>query len=297
MIITKVYETTITVENPILFSSRYTNIIAYIKNEFEGKCFKSSLILSIREIIKCSDCVISQNDMFARGSVDVCFKASALIYSPGEIIHNCKIVKKESGMIFAINENCNIYILQLSAHKLAQSYKLGQYISIIVKGSLYSTFKSEISINGDPFLHSSFDVERVFSCSGTPDKSVITLIIKNIEKENIKLSKISDKKRLSQISDVVESYSKIPKNRSEDITRLIKSNAKYLRVYTNGGYEILKTAVGETLLQTATFVYSLILMEILRKKQTICELCEIYSSEEKFDNHSNVWLSITKSKL
>ena len=150
MIIKKEIEVGIDIQDPINFYSN-DNIEYYIKSKYEKRCFKGCYIITVDKILLQSDCVISQESNDGSATLNVLFSATVLVYSEGEILSNCTVVRidKKSGIIIC---ETDIAYIMLRRTNIFESLKLKQIISVFVGKSKYAPGSDKIAINGIPFL-------------------------------------------------------------------------------------------------------------------------------------------------
>ena len=110
MIITKIFETGITIDDPfIMYSNNVDNeIMNLLRKYFVNVCYKSCYVLEIIRIIKRSRLeahIDTSGDMF----VCVVFEAKVIVYQPNEIIADATIVNKDSsGGVQCTTDKCAI---------------------------------------------------------------------------------------------------------------------------------------------------------------------------------------------
>jgi len=122
-----------------------------LQETYQNKCFKSSYILEIKNIIKISDVSISAYHLDVRGEVWVTFTAEVIRYSENDLIADCKISKKIRNRVFAETKYGNVILLN---HELLKLIKEDEHIPIIVKRARYETLRNNISIFAIPFTPS-----------------------------------------------------------------------------------------------------------------------------------------------
>ncbi|MCK4967653.1 MAG: hypothetical protein KAS12_01245 [Candidatus Aenigmarchaeota archaeon] len=296
MFIQKIYEVNLAIEDPILFMSKESNLIFLLKNKFEGKCFKSSLILEICKIIKQSECMITQNDMSASGIISVQFEAMAMIYEKGEVINDCKFVINDDLAMILSGKKCTIF---MNNTPMTESYKIGQKISIIVNWSRYETNKGLISISGVPYLHNMFGNERYMKCVGDLSEEAIEAVMERYMNVKVKFDKIKTDKHFEHFEKLTDSY-KTQQAKELDPKVLLSKSPEYVKLFVNGGFAILQTKEVKDVKfieDTKTSVYGIIIDALVRKMEVIIGMCETYSEDDDIIKHENIWRSIEKSKL
>ena len=150
MIITKILETQLDIIKPSdIFSPDINNVILrLLKEKYEGKCYKSCLILKITQIIRASNIYMSYN-LDGSAFISVLFEVKGLIYQKGEIITDAVIVNKDSnGTVQCQTQYASIHLRQ---DKVLNIFKNNQRIPLIVHKVRYILNQNNISILGKPF--------------------------------------------------------------------------------------------------------------------------------------------------
>ena len=126
MIIKKVLETTIDITDPNdIYNPNIQNLcIKYLEIKYLKKCYMSCLITKITKILRNSSRYMS-NELHGYAKINVEFEIEGTIYTKGEVITNCKIIKIENtGYIHCISEYAGIQIRP--DPKFVNIYKEGQ---------------------------------------------------------------------------------------------------------------------------------------------------------------------------
>lgn len=291
MIISKVFEIAITVDDPIGFMSREQNLIEYIKREYEEKCYKSTYIINIIEIIRQSDCTISQINMDASGNINVSFIAECLVYESGEIVTGCKIttIRRDIGKIYCSGPKC---IAAIKIHKLAESYTVGQEIAIIVEDTMYTPYQDTIVVIANPFLYTLLPKGMIFKTIGTiEDKEKIASLSSELQilKETAK-----EKPRYDYFNKLLEPYKNVPKDRNMD--PFVKAPT-YVKTFVGFGYKLMTSCKDDVMEQSVEYVYRRVLLDLIQREKLLNYLCDNFADETEFNKQDNIWISIEKSRL
>ena len=146
MIIEKRFITSVVLTNPKdIYSSNINKIIIQeLKKRFEKKTYKSSFILEILKINRRS-LIRRGNDLNSHAYIDVDFLAKSLIYDIGEIIANCRIIRRaEYGAYYCSSDYAKI---ELKFDKfLSILYNNTKFIPIKVIKTKYDFLDKEIKI-------------------------------------------------------------------------------------------------------------------------------------------------------
>ncbi len=131
-----------------IFCKNYDDmLLTKLRNKFSKICYKSCFILDVKKIIDRSRIRCKNKVLDGSMYIDVVFLADVLIYETHEVIHNCKILKIDNGIIHAKAENV---ALQIKNNKNIEIFKVDQNIPVIVMSQGYNPFLSEISILAIP---------------------------------------------------------------------------------------------------------------------------------------------------
>lgn len=159
MIIQKSLETRLDLYDPedILDPDLKGVCMKHLTKKFAGKCYKSCLIIKINKILRHSQRYMS-DDLTGSAYITVNFEVDGIVYSRGEIINGCNIVKIEAdGRIHAKSKYAGIQIRQDSS--LMSIYKEGQTVPFITRRVLYNPAQSAISVEALPFTPSFPELE------------------------------------------------------------------------------------------------------------------------------------------
>lgn len=152
MIIQKVLETTIDITdaNDIFNPDLNSLCIKYLELKYLNKCYMSCLIIKINKIIRNSSRFMS-NELHGYAKINVEFEVNGIIYTKGEVIPNCRIIKIENnGYMHCSSEYAGIQIRPDS--KVVNIYKEGQIVPFIVKRVMYNPSQSSISVEASLFI-------------------------------------------------------------------------------------------------------------------------------------------------
>ena len=153
MLITKKITTSVDLLTPdAIFDPNIEKvIITLLTKRYVGKCFKSMLITAILKIINLSTIKMVSNRLDGGAFVDVTIEVEGIVYSKGEVLHNCKIIEITDMDITAEHKTAGIKIQKDLTSSLFKLLTVGQVIPIIVGMSRYIIDQSSISIIGIPY--------------------------------------------------------------------------------------------------------------------------------------------------
>jgi len=165
MIVTKQIAVGVDIDNVFTLYASDT-LLQILKNKYEHKCFKSSWIIEVVNVVKTGNCNINQFGKPGCGTIHVVFSARAIVFVPDEVLLDCKVNTKTSdGSIICSTDNCNILIKK---HKSLESITPGQIIMVRVGAAIYRINADKVSVNGLPFTHLP-DVWYKISTDGVTD--------------------------------------------------------------------------------------------------------------------------------
>ena len=193
MIINKNLECVLTIQDTnILFSKSINNkILNRLKQKYNNKCYLSCFIIDVKKIVRRSFINCNEN-LDSDFNINIQFEAEVLIYQKNDIIHDCKIIKKESnGIIHGKSKYCGI---QLNIQQNLSIYDSGDTIPVIVKMLRYNINQSEISVLATPFIPLKYDIIIYNTINNLTDIGYKKLLelnnsVKNLDDKINKLNK------------------------------------------------------------------------------------------------------------
>lgn len=118
-----------------------------LKTKYEGRCFKSSYIIEILEIVHYSEVEISTDHQDCIGLLYVTFNALAEIYVPGNIIPVCKLeVRRSNGEFIGSSDNAGIQIVQTENERILPAFKVGDKFPVQVRDVTYNTGQKQMTV-------------------------------------------------------------------------------------------------------------------------------------------------------
>ena len=199
MKIVKLYEVKLNISAVELYQGLLDDsfLLNKVRHLYEGKCLFSSLILTIRGIPKKSGfyCSKSRND--GSTDIDLCFEAESLVYQKGDIIVGCEIKHIDrSGQIICSAPHA---IIQLERDRRIQGLGMGKTIPVMVERAGYSIGKSQITVTGIPYFHSSdfilYQVKNIDNAQIPGDDIMVLQKLADNIKAEVDLVKILDTKQ------------------------------------------------------------------------------------------------------
>lgn len=328
MKIIKIYETVINISAAEMYKGIDMILMSRLKQRFENKCEKNSLVINIQSIVRRSCCRLAKSRLDGSGDVDVQFKAESIIYNDNDILTNCEIQKIERGN--KIICKYDRAVISVDGSRGLYSLKPGQKITIKISSVSYPQGKDKITINGAPYISSiKFNL---YSASINLDitSENIELLKQKIQEidDEYKLYESSDKKSIKFFNDIYYPYNQnfidFKKNFKNtkidlvdiyDLTKKLIISKKFepnLILFRHTiidkstplvfkiNEEDLKSGITDTLLdknsynitfirEDVTFVLLALLNDYLSHIKTIREMTEIYITEQDIESHSNIW--------
>ena len=304
MYIHKLIEIGIDIENPIpFFADPNNNLLRYLKEIYEKKCFRSCFIIEVLRIIKQSEPIIDQEQDHCFAKINIQFEVSAIVYILGDIINGCTVINKDkTGSILCISKYACI---GLKAHKYFQGVQLNQLISVVVGDANYHPGSSQISIKGLPLLFTDPIIYYIDPSKFTSEQkeSIDDIILSITNEENLKGDiperawqffddrLYSYREKMEQPKNVVEMsifklsvagwFSRDPKIRLSKPIMYYYKDPPDKPVSTTDSFES----------------YLAILNNYHNIIRTIREMTEIYNTEELMQSHNNIWRIFDKFKL
>lgn len=324
MIYKKVFNKSITISDVNnIYNPNINNLLLDIlKDTFENKCYKSCFILKVNNIINRSDINFNNKDLEASVNVSVQFEADILYYDMYDIITNVSITAITDHKIICQHKNASIFIQYENKLK---SYKENQIIPIKVGICKYYLGENKVSINAFPFIPLKAEIENevyynIPKLSNEDieelNKSSIINDIRLAEDEMLDIKK-KQNNRWDYFNDLLYPFKtekKKNKNISEidllDFGKLDKdnniiavlpqyniTNKKLLLVSNN---KIMQKKIGDIdnpIDQNPITILSTILIKYYKHIKTINELSIIYHSDDKFNEHINIFDTYRTNKI
>lgn len=158
MIITKILETTIDLFSP---DDIYTvDVPTMLKNKLSeryiNKCFSSTLILEVLEVVRYSDVIMVDNRLDGAAYINVQFKIKGIIYSEGEVLQGCKVVNVASSGIIVSHVHALGLMSPDPTKKAISVIKKDQVVPVIISDVRYNVGKSQATITCKPYTPQTF---------------------------------------------------------------------------------------------------------------------------------------------
>jgi hypothetical protein len=148
MKIVKTFETSIDiVDIGKLYQPLVPILMEELKNKYEHKCYKSSYIIEILEIVHNSEVEISTDHQDCIGLVYVTFNALVEVYTPGNIIPVCKLeIKRQNGEFIGSSDDAGIQIIQTENERILPAFKVGDKFPVQIRDVTYNTGQSKMTV-------------------------------------------------------------------------------------------------------------------------------------------------------
>jgi len=152
MKIIKDYETIINLSAIEMYSDIDKIILDKLRQRFENKCEKNSLIIKVLNIVKRSKCNLSKSRLDGSADVNVQFRADAIIYNNDDILTGCEVQKIDRGSNILCKHE--VAIINIKGNRNLHSLKTGQKITIKISSISYPKGYGKITIYGMPYSYS-----------------------------------------------------------------------------------------------------------------------------------------------
>lgn len=315
MLITKVIEVGIDVQNAINIYTDDNNIKHIISDRYEGKCFRGCWIKTINKILRVGECQINQDGTPSFGTIPVIFEATAIAYAVGEVINGCVVQNKDKNGIIICNTDISSIVM--NAHKSLESITRGQIISVRVGAARYNPGASKVSISAIPFTFQEKPVVYKVGPVTEKEREFLSAVYERIafeESEVVKLKK--DKAKAWETFDqllyaykeeqstptsarVINILDLVKKPLPPDIKYISRDNRLNLstpQAYAYSSPQFPPGAILRSELPTAN-VLLILLEDYCSHLRTIREMINIYTTEEILTSHRNLWQIFRKNKL
>lgn len=100
MPLTKVFETTLDVRDPIGFATDKENhLLAALQAQFAGRCYKGAYLVRVERVLRSSACRIVTSNNSAAGVVDVQFQALVVVFSRWDILVGVRVASQQQVIV------------------------------------------------------------------------------------------------------------------------------------------------------------------------------------------------------
>lgn len=318
MLVQKILEIGINIDNPINVLRDPTNIHRLIARKLEGRCYKGCYIHRVEEIVKMGDCLINQEGPASVGIMSVMFRVLAEVFMAEEIINGCEIITRDpSGILICKKNNA---IVTLAKNPILESLKPGDIISVRVGNVRYTVGADKVAINAIPYIpDANFTVYAIDPTK--VDESRLEDVQARILSEQELAAELRNGMETAKAWDtfakLLEPYRNpppLPKGAKKiDLFAKLPAGIKYICrdpraglaepfavVYTEMPPEIINPQVEPVVKLRddlgATEVMVIMLEDYCSHLRTIREMVNIYNTEELVRRHKNLWAIYNKYK-
>jgi hypothetical protein len=311
MLIQKPLETRLDFSDPLdIINPDVTGLcMRHLTEKYVGKCYMSCLIVKINKIIRHSLRYMSR-DLNGSAYISVSFEVDAIVYTKGEILNGCHIVKIESdGRIHAKSKHAGIQIRQDMS--LVNIYKEGQVVPFIVNRVQYNPAQNAASVEAVPFAPA-FPDNIIYSVGkplGDDENPRIKDLFRQIDKlkSDIDMLDSNSQKALGFFQDLVypfkknTDFDKVVKSGEAKVSELefIWDSVKNVRGYIcqpvesklSSGviYHFKDRPEGKVREENLVFILDKFLSNVIRYYQEMIEFVETYPTFAKVQEYKDIW--------
>lgn len=289
-----------------------------LNKQLVGYCYKGMLITDIISILKTSQIRTNTKSLDGHMHLDIMTRVRGIIYEPGEIIPDAKIIKIENSLITAFSNFARINIpLGTSPNIL----KVGDTTPIIVKLARYNIYTQKISIGGELFVPKiaknipiylcKDDIKDIDDIDGIKDMKVLIDNYNNYFKElsgekalskkffidliypfqkPIELKKIEnidlEKVKILDYTPIKDKYLLILPGKLDDDFIYISKNkvvSPDIPVISTSNHNYILTTIDSISL------IKIFLSEYIKNLHTLMQLIETYPDKESIKKSNHVW--------
>jgi hypothetical protein len=318
MILEKIYEVSIEINNPINFCANKTqHILTELNNIYVNKCYLGAFIINIIDILQSSSCKLITTNSSGNGIIDVKFSALVFIVSAWDIVIGVKIEKTQSLIIGKYNKNNLIINVTFKPTYIqSQSLHINQLVPIRVIKPLHKSFDNNISVAA--VLLTCDKKSIYYRVKGEVSKNTIPEIKFLFDKiiDELKLRIDIDIKKIMFFESLLYSYKNM-NTTTEKIKvnniywegpKIDSSLEKYINIFDMLNIDLtgfwsrpLNICRSSPLLQVSQekpieYILTaphLMIIDIAKNILTfltaIREFTEVYSTQELLSSHENIW--------
>lgn len=148
MILDKIFEVTLNINNPINFCiNKKQNIIVELNNIYTHKCYMGAYILEIIDILQSSSCRIVNTNSSGTGILDVKFLASVYILNSWDILVGVEIEKNQSLLIGRYKKRNLVIDVTFKPTNIQSSLlNIGQLVPVRVIKAIHKPRDNKIAV-------------------------------------------------------------------------------------------------------------------------------------------------------
>ncbi len=326
MILEKIFEVTLNINNPINFcTNKKHHILTELNNIYVNKCYMGSYIIDIIDILQSSSCKIVNTNSSGNGLIDVKFIAHVFILSAWDILVGVEIEKNQSLIVGKYkNLNLTIDVAFKPTNLQSNSLLIGQLVPVRVIKSIHKPKENKISVAA---ILLTCDKKIVnYRVKGEIIKSAIPeiqMLFNNIFEELSLRSQISMEKNLL-FESLLFSYKNMPKENekikcgnefwegpkymttTKTVVNIFDTLTMDLTGFWSRPLDICRSSPLLTVSQEKPNEYvltapHLMIIEFAKNILTfltaIRDFGEIYNTPDKIKNHENIWNIMRQSQL
>ena len=213
MLLEKVFEVTLNINNPINFcTNKIQHALTELNNIYANKCYMGSYIIDIIEILQISSCKIVNTNSSSSGIIDVKFSANVFILNTWDLLIGVEVEKNQSLIVGKYKkQNLNIDVTFKPTNIQANTLTVGQKVPVRVIKAIHKPKENKIAVAAVLLTCDrksiSYRVKGEISKQSIPE---IQLLFNNILSE-LKLRSTLDKNKLMFFESLIYSYKVLPK--------------------------------------------------------------------------------------
>lgn len=327
MILEKIFEVTLNVNNPINFCTNTKHhVIIELNNIYVNKCYLGTYIIDIIDILQISSCRIITTNSSSNGIIDVKFSAKVFKLSYLDILVGIEIEKNQSLITGKYKKpKLTIDVIFKPTNIQSNLLALGQLVPIRVIKAIHKPRESKIAVAA--VLLTCDKKIQAYRVKGEINKSAIPDIqfLFNKIREELNLRKNIDKNVLMFFESLLWSYNNIPSstevipfdNEQWEGPKVDKKDLNTVNIFDTLNMNLTGFWSRPLLLfrscpllvqsqEKPDYEYELsaphlIILEfaknILTTLTAIREFTEVYNTPEIIKKHENIWNIMRQSQL
>jgi len=310
MIVIRIIEVAVTINDPIGFASDTDSLKAILSAKYKDICYANCFILEILEIIRMGNLMINQDGGSTSSSLSVRFRARALVYNLDEVINGCKVITRDQNHITCQSDNT---MCTLAAAPENVSIKLGQIISVRAVISDYTIGAQYISVRGVMFLPSTDEKIYKLGDLSSAGRAKLADVLNRITYEENIVKTMVDNTSWKTFKTYLHAY-KTAQEPGKGITicdlfDLVKSTKgiKYIsrspklqlstpKVYSYSAESDFPKDAQVIYDLAPEYVMMAVLEDYCDHLRNIREMTEIYSTEDILKSHMNLWMVFARAR-
>ena len=148
----RTFEGSVSLNSQEAFGDVDKTLLLKLRENYNSSCYSGAYVANVTEVVQRSACRVDENIGAGMFNVDVRFKAECIVYKKGDIIIATVLNNNNDAGLICTTDYAAVMI---PSHKILRPIKEGWFLPAVVRDSVYSFGKEEITISATPFNYAS----------------------------------------------------------------------------------------------------------------------------------------------